>query len=295
MKTLNQLRFGTGGIPLSTEIVKYDGRKTSGRQAGVFRTNQLGLSHMEMEFVHGVRISEHEAANIKSIAEDLNVSLTAHGSYYINLASKEKPKYYASINRVKKVISAGSKIGAKSITFHPAFYQNRPSPKVSDIVYQALMKAIKESELDEEAMPLISPETTGKTSQWGSVEEILELADRINQDLGRFAVSICVDFAHLHARSNGKNNSYEEFIKTLETIETKLGKKALKQLHIHISGIEYTEKGERKHLPIEESDLNYKQLLKALRLKDVEGWVVCESPVLEEDALLLQKHYKSIK
>ncbi len=295
MQTLNQLRFGTGGIPLSTEIVKYDGRKTSGRQAGVFRTNQLGLNHMEMEFVHGVRISEKEAENIKSIAQDLNVSLTAHGSYYINLASKEKPKYYASINRVKKVISAGSKIGAKSVTFHPAFYQNRPSTEVSDIVYQALMKAIEESEIDSKAMPLISPETTGKTSQWGSVDEILELADRINQALGRFAVSICVDFAHLHARSNGKNNTYEEFLEILETIESKLSKEALKQLHIHISGIEYTEKGERKHLPLEESDLNYKKLIRALQQKEVKGWVVCESPVLEEDALLLQKNYNPTK
>ncbi|MBN2101015.1 TIM barrel protein [Candidatus Dojkabacteria bacterium] len=286
------IRFGTGGTPLSTKIITTkDGAKLSGRESGIYRSAELGLNHLEMEFVHGVRISEKEALSIKSTAKEKNITLSAHGSYYINLASKEKPKYHASLNRVKKVLWAGSLIGAKSITFHPAFYQGRRTDEVAKIVYDALIQIIEETK-DLNNRPLISPETTGKPSQWGSLEEILDVAAKINKKTGDFCVSACIDFAHLHARSNGLYNSYEEFKAILKTIESKLGKKALKTLHMHISGINYGPKGEKNHLPLKESDLKYKELLQALHDLKVCGWVSCESPNLEEDALLLKKEYE---
>lgn len=286
------IRIGTGGIPLSTEIIKSNGKKLTGRQSGVYRTHELGLNHIEMEFVHGVRINAKEAEAIRNTALEQNVSLSAHGSYYINLASKEKPKYHASINRVKKVIEAGNLMDAQSVTFHPAYYQGRDSRKVSEMVYKAILKAIEKANWTEmDNPPLISPETTGKGSQWGTISEITELADRINQKLGKFAVSICVDFAHIHARSNGRYNTYEEFMGIFDQIESDLGSEALKRLHMHISGIKYSKKGEIKHLKLKEADLDYKSLIKALKDREIKGWIVCESPILEKDALLLKEAY----
>ena len=101
----------------------------------------------------------------------------------------------------------------------------------------------------------------------------------------------CIDFSHLHARSNGKMNSYEEFSSALEKAESALGRKALKELHCHVSGIEYSEKGERKHLNLKESDLNYVELLRALKEFGCAGVIVCESPSIEGDALVLKKAY----
>jgi deoxyribonuclease-4 len=63
-------------------------------------------------------------------------------------------------------------------------------------------------------------------------------------------------------------------------------------MHIHLSGIHYGKKGEIKHLELRESDLRYKELLKALKTREVSGLIVCESPNLEEDALLLQQSYR---
>jgi deoxyribonuclease-4 len=103
-----------------------------------------------------------------------------------------------------------------------------------------------------------------------------------------------VDFAHLHARAGGKNNSYKEFAESLEMIGKKLGDDALKDIHIHMSGIEYSDKGERKHLKLDESDMNYKELMKALKDYNVAGTMICESPVLEEDALIMKAHYESL-
>jgi len=65
-------------------------------------------------------------------------------------------------------------------------------------------------------------------------------------------------------------------------------------MHIHISGIEYGEKGEKRHLILEESDLQYKELLQALKDYHAGGTVICESPNMEEDALLLQKSYNAL-
>lgn len=287
----HMLRFGPGGVPLSTKITKDpSGKSLDARQSGLYRLKELGLNHMEVEFVYGVNISEENAVALGKLAKEFDITLTAHAPYYINLAAPEKPKYYASINRVKKTLWAAGLIGAKSITFHPAFYMKRPATTVSKMVKDALTSISKEAKSES----LMSLETTGKVSQWGSLDEILEVARAVNKHVNILRISVCVDFAHLHARSNGQMNSYKEFDTTLKTIKNQLGTNAMENLHIHVSGINYNNKGERKHLNLKDADLNYKDLLKALRDNKVSGWVVCESPNLEEDALLMKKYYDSL-
>ena len=104
----------------------------------------------------------------------------------------------------------------------------------------------------------------------------------------------CIDFAHLHARSNGKFNTENEFNEILIKYEKELGKIALENMHIHLSGINYGEKGEKNHLILENSDMNYKDLLKVLKEFKCKGVIVCESPNVEQDALLLKKIYSNI-
>ena len=134
----------------------------------------------------------------------------------------------------------------------------------------------------------IRPETTGKATQWGDLEEIVNLSKEIDRVLP------CVDFSHLHARYAGEYNTYDEFCKIFDFIGKELGQKALDNFHAHLAGIEYTRKGERKHLNLEESDMNYKDLMRAMKKFDIKGAIVCESPNIEEDAMLLKKYYKSL-
>ena len=105
----------------------------------------------------------------------------------------------------------------------------------------------------------------------------------------------CIDFSHLHARSIGKNNTYEEFKQNLVDVEKGLGKEALNKMHIHLAGIEYGPKGERHHLELDQSDMNYQDLLKVFKEFKIKGTVISESPNIEQDALLLQKSYKELK
>ena len=148
---------------------------------------------------------------------------------------------------------------------------------------QAMVKTLEK----ERVSVSLNPETTGKGSQIGSLDEVL----RLSKVKG---IGPCVDFSHLHARSNGKYNSYREFAGVLEAVEKNLGKKALNQLHIHLSGIAYGPKGEKHHLVLKEADMDYRGLLKTLKDFSVGGLLICESPNLEEDALLLQKTYRGL-
>jgi deoxyribonuclease-4 len=134
----------------------------------------------------------------------------------------------------------------------------------------------------------IRPETTGKESQWGNLDEVIRISKEFD------TVLPCVDFSHLHARSGGQFNTYGEFSNVLERMGNEIGEYALKNFHAHIAGIEYGAKGEKKHLNLQESDMNYKDLLKALKAFDVKGSIVCESPNIEGDAVLLQNFYNTL-
>ena len=128
-------------------------------------------------------------------------------------------------------------------------------------------------------------ETTGKRTQFGTVEELVSLCKEVS------SCKLCIDFAHIHARNNGSLRDYNSFAKILQYILDELGRAALNDLHIHMGGVEYTIKGERNHLPLEESDFNFRACLQALKDFDVKGCVICEGPWVENDALLLKRIY----
>jgi deoxyribonuclease-4 len=129
----------------------------------------------------------------------------------------------------------------------------------------------------------------GKSAMLGSFEDTLEMSKAIE------GVEPCLDFAHLHARpGDGSINTYEEWSTLLKAYQKTLGKKALKRLHIHLSGIEYGPKGEKNHLPVAESDLKLNFLFKVLKEFDCAGRILCESPLMEEDALNMKKTWMKV-
>jgi len=276
---MSELLFGTGGVPLSAADRSI--------LAGVKRIKELGLDCMEVEFVHGVRIKREEAEEAGKAAAELGVTLTCHGPYYINLNSDEARKREASVKRILDTARAAHWLGAVSITFHAAFFMKKDPEEVYQVVRQAL--ADISAVVKKEGLQVrISPELTGKPTQFGSLEELLRLAREVDN------IHPCIDFSHYHARTAGMQNTYKEFCGTLEAIEKALGRKALEHLHMHLSGINYTPKGERNHLDLPESDMEYKALLKALKDLKVGGQLICESPSLETDAGLLRDTYRRL-
>jgi deoxyribonuclease-4 len=276
---MNRLLFGTAGSPVSSRV------RTS--VSGIERIKELGLGCMELEFVRGVKMGENTAKLVERSASGLHVTLSVHAPYYVNLNSSDRKTYLSSIERIKSSARIGEICGAGSIVFHPGFYMKSPKKAVYRRVEEAL-RNIGISLQDEGIRVILRPETTGRRTQFGSLEEILLLCQGVE------GVLPCIDFSHLHARTD-RNNSKEEFSAVLSLVEEKLGRSVLNNMHIHISGIKYNRTGERNHLNLLESDLRYEELLESWKEFSIKGLVICESPNLEGDALLLKERYAGLR
>ena len=276
-KHFDKLNFITAGMPLRT------GKGSYPEAFGVL--NEMNLDGMELEFVHGVRMKDEHRAFVKEKSKDFVI--TAHGPFYINLNSQEEDKIDASVQRILDTASVASQAGAFSITYHAAFYMGKDKENVYNQV-KTQTKRITDILEKENIKIWIRPETTGKATQWGDLDEIINLSKEFE------LVLPCVDFSHLHARYAGEFNTYDEFSKILEKMGNEIGQYALDNFHGHLAGIEYTAKGERQHLNLEESDMNYKDLIKVMKEFNVKGALVCESPNIEDDCRLLKDYYNSI-
>ncbi len=273
--------FGTVGSPMSTPP------KPGGTVGGIARMAALGLETQELAWVQSVRVSEAKCAEIKATAAAHGVALSVHAPYFINLnaTADEWPK---SRKRLMDAAHYGHLAGATDIIFHPGSYFGRPAAEVLAVAVPRLRGCVEE--LRAAGNPVcLRPETMGKSAMLGSLEDTLVMAAEIE------GVLPCLDFAHLHARpGDGSANSYAEWAAMLTLIKKRLGARALKRLHIHLSGIAYGPKGEQHHLTLADADLKYKELFKALRDFQCAGRVLCESPIMEDDARVMQKTWAKL-
>lgn len=273
------LRFGTSGIP-----------RTSARPGtvhGIQRARELGLDHLEMAWVNGVRMSDESADAIAAAAAAHDLTLTAHAPYYVNLCG-EPDVVERSRARLVEAGRLGVRCGARSFCFHAGFYGKLGAAEANRRVRTELKRITAALRRGKLAID-VRTELTGKPSQVGSLDELLAWSAAVP------GVLPCIDFSHQYARAIGQHNRYDDFAATLAAIEARLGRAALDSLHVHISGIQFGPKGERRHEPLRETKFRWKELLRALKDMRVGGWAVCESPCMEDDALLLQKTYKRLK
>lgn len=270
---MEKLLFGISGLPIG------EGDKFT-YPTGIEYLHSIGLDAMELPFVRSVNVTPKNRPAILEAKEKYDFYLSAHGSYFINLNAEVEEKKLKSIDRILQGSEALKSIGGKSLIFHPGFY----------------LKSSKEEALAEIKKNLLTLpgnidyrlETTGKPTQFGDIDEIITLCKEVPY------CKLCIDFSHIHARENGLLKEYSDFARILEKVGEGLGREALEDMHIHLSGIEYTNKGERHHLPFEESDFNYKACLKAFIDYNIKGCLICESPILEHDALLLKNTYENL-
>jgi deoxyribonuclease-4 len=270
------LRFAVAGCPHSTP-------SPGGTVDGLRRAHELQINAMEIEWVQNVPKNPERMEEIRTIAEELDITLTAHAPYFVNLNSPDPAKLAASIHRVVAALSMSQLAGVRSVCVHPAFYLGM-DPKIAyDNVHRATEKILKsKAKLFPDVN--LAYETMGKPTQFGTLEEVLKLSKE-------FDLYPTVDPAHMHARTNGRINTISEWNDMFDLYEKYLGKKSLKNVHMHFSGIAYGPKGEKHHLPLEESDAQWKDFLKVLKKREIGGVVVCESPLLEEDTMRMQRAF----
>jgi deoxyribonuclease IV len=278
-------RFGTVGSPLSTP------KKPGGSVGAILRLAELGLDALELGWVQSVRVSEETCALIRQTSEQNGVKISVHAPYFINLNAldEEWPK---SRKRLMDAAHYGNLAGATDIVFHPGSYFGKPAEEVLPLAVERLAGCVQELRAQDNLV-ILRPETMGKSAMLGSLEDTLVMSQ------GAPTVRPCLDFAHLHARpGDGSMNTYEEWSRLLgayrHAFQNTFGNQALQELHVHLSGIEYGPKGEKEHLPVEEADLDLRALFRALRDFQCGGRILCESPAMEDDALVLKRIWQEI-
>ncbi|OGJ55847.1 hypothetical protein A3D88_01835 [Candidatus Peribacteria bacterium RIFCSPHIGHO2_02_FULL_52_16] len=273
------LQFAVAGVPLSTP-------KPGGTVEGLKHAHSLGIEAMEMEWVQNVPKNPERMEEIRITAKEGDMTLTVHAPYYINLNSPEPAKLAASKRRILDALTMSELAGVRSVCVHPAFYLGQDPAKVFENLRRATEDILKHKKLFPNVN--LAYETMGKTAQFGTLEEVLKLSKE-------FDLYPCVDPAHMHARTNGKINSTKEWNEMFDAYEKYLGKKSLTYVHMHFSGIAYAAHGEKHHLPLKESDAKWMDFLKVLKDRKIGGTVVCESPLLEKDTLLMKETYDALK
>lgn len=272
---MDKLLFGISGIPLGDNNQKFN------YKSGINYLYNIGLEAMELPFVRSVNITENNKYDVLEEKNSKNFYLSAHGSYYINLNADEQEKQEKSIERILNCANALKKVEGRSLIFHPGFYLKDSKEETFKTIIDNL-NSLPDIGIDYRL------ETTGKPSQFGDLDELIAICKEVK------TCKLCIDFSHIHARYNGSLKEYKDFYNILSTIEKELSYEAIEDIHIHMSGINYGPKGEKNHLPFLESDFNYKECLKALKDFNAKGCIICESPLLENDALLLKETYESL-
>ncbi len=282
LDTDDPIRFGTVGSPQTTP--------ESGTPAAIAHIRQLGLDHLEIAWVQSVRVSAETCAQIKAAGQTYAVTLSIHAPYYINLNSLTAELMEKSDARLLAAARAGYLAGARDIIFHPGSYHEQPPEQVYERAKQKLIELtgiLREEKVDVN----LRPETMGKSAMFGTLDEVVQLSKEVP------GVKPCIDWAHLHARTgNGTFNSYDEFAGALKRVQAALGDEGMKTLHFHLSGIAYGPKGEKEHVPLNEADLRYRELVQAFIEFKVGGTAAVEAPMPfhTADALTFQATYRHL-
>ena len=256
-----EIRFGPGGLgnpPLD----------------GLDKIKKAGLSAAEVEFTYGVYMDEATAKKIGAKAKELGISLSIHAPYYINLTSEDMKKRTQSKGRILQSCERGHDLGARYIVFHPAFYGKMEKKECYAIVKDAIMelqKKIKEKKWD----VVLCPEVTGKGSQFGDVDELVQLSKETG-------CGMCVDFAHVYARNIG-HIDYDEVCKKIKDVEV---------LTAHFAGINFGPKGERNHELTPPA--RAKELLSYLKKYKISLRIINESPDPLADSVMMKQVYASL-
>jgi deoxyribonuclease-4 len=253
---------------------------------------EAGLDALEYEAIYwgGLpQIRQTEAEKLSQKAQENDVWLSLHGSYFINL-SGEKQIVEASKKRLLACAVGAHWMKAHTVVFHPGFYGKKAKAEVFRQIVEAMRDVVASMRSLGIGDVKLGAETMGKPSQVGSLEDVLGFCEEVEQ------TQLVVDWAHLHARDRGRFRTIEAFRKVVEQAEDQLGKEAVQDMHCHFTKIEYSEKGERRHHVLDEAGYgpSFESLAKVIVEFGLRPVLICESPLLDIDAVTMRDIFRRV-
>jgi len=277
----DRVRFGPAGIP---PIFKALGAELHDVPK-LLRTE--GLDALEYEAVRWgqkPQITRQEALRLGMSAKENDLALSMHGSYFVNLLG-QKTVVEASKRRLIACAASAAQMGANVLVFHAGFYGNHSRTTAMAQVVKALRELVEAMKQLGIRKLGLGPETMGKPYQFGSLEEVLHLCVEVE------GTQPVIDWAHLHARENGRFKNVEDYRAVFIKVEKELDAEAAKNLHCHFSKIEFTSKGERRHRCLDEQAYgpDFTLLAKVIREFSAKPVLICETPLLDADAVKMRE------
>lgn len=276
------IKFGPSGAPTRF----YDeGHKTTEEMP--LWVKQNGLDCFEYSFGRGVNLGEAKAKSIAEAFKKENIEISVHAPYFINLATPEEAKAENSFNYILSSAVVGRMMGANRVVFHPAA-QGKESREIA--VNRTIARLIELKSIIEErgfTDMKFCPETMGKIAQIGTIEEITHFCT-----LADFYYPT-VDFGHVNAREQGSLKTKEDYIVRLKYMMNLLGYEKVNDMHVHFSKVEYTAKGEKRHLTFEDTIFgpDYKPFIEAIVELNLHPYIVSESAGTQADDAKTMKDY----
>jgi deoxyribonuclease-4 len=274
-------RFGPAGIPPTFVAMK----ASLSDIPGLLR--EEGLDAFEYEAIYWggkPQIKKEHAEEFGLKAKENDVLLSLHGSYFINFCG-EKAVVEASKKRLIACSTAAEWMGAYVVVFHLGYYGKKTQAETLKNCVNALGEVVEAIQALGIRNVKLGPETSGKISQFGSLDEILNICETVDR------TQLVIDWAHLHARDRGRFRTVEDYRKVVETIEDRLGTEAARNMHCHFTKIEFTQKGERRHHTLSETVYgpDFTLLAKVIAEFKLRPVIISESPLLNIDALRMRE------
>lgn len=255
-----RLRFGPARIP-----------SRESPEAAIEALLERGYDACEIDFETGFWMDYPWAERLGELAREHDVALSVHAPLFGFMGHVEASgrKFASAVGALDRSAGIAAASGAAPVVFHPGFLLERTREAALDAVVDQLGSLRERLEAKGRGVPF-GVEVMGRVRDLGSLDDVVEISRRTGW------VRPVLDFAHLHATSDGAYVAPEPFAEALEAVDAVLAPEA--PFHIHFSDIAYANRNETKHLPYGDGTLRAEPLGQALLAFERAATVISESP-----------------
>lgn len=284
--------FGVAGFPPNFFCSEFGKRREN-----IFAwLSHIGLDWIELQNTYGVKMQDDQAKLYQELSKQYNIGISIHGPYYISLASQDRGVVSRSRDRILQCIHLASCLKSSRIIFHPGYFGGKTEEDRQSGI-KRITKELLELKGDIPKGMYLYPETAGKKSQLGSLNEIMQICDMVD------FVRPCLDFAHIHGFEGGSLKTEQDISRIFEIVTNHFGKDYLQDLHVHMYPVDYDHNGEKKHKAFSDHVDNsgilsnepyYPQashFISALKQANISPVIICEARDTQDVGALLMKEF----
>ena len=238
-------------------------------EAAVELLAERGYDACELDLESGFWLDYPWAERLGDLAREHGIALSVHAPLFAFPGHPDEKKSRMALGALDRSAGIAAAAGAEIVVIHPGFWLGRePAQAIDDVV--ASLATLREKLVAKDRAVAFGVEVMGRVSELGSIDHVLEIASRLDW------VRPVVDFAHMHATSDGAFTDVDGFAAVLEAADAVLEPGA--PFHIHFSDIAYANRNETKHLPYGDGTLRADPMREALTRFDRPATVISESP-----------------